>query len=139
VTRTITFMISTLALLTVGAPAAAQVRALTDAELDRVTAGSARPATATPNTLPDEPIAFDFKSPAGTRHSVEGSGTVQVASQPVPVGASSIVIRDNAQQQLQSFINITAANALVQVLVNLNITINSTVGSVQQVNLSGAP
>ena len=135
------FMTSVASVLFVAAFAGvgdAQVRKLSDAELDRVTAGAVSPAAPAAQALtPASPFTFDFKSPAGTRHVVEGTGSVQVVE---PDGAgvkNTLVIRDNAQQNLQSFINVTAVNSRIQVLVNLNITINSTVGTIQQVNASG--
>ena len=130
-----------LAVLFVAEPGQAQVRKLTDAELDRVTAGGVTvPQQNVPTSQPGSPLDFEFKSPAGSRHTVEGTGTVQVLEQPnAKGGISSVIVRDNAQQHLQSFINVTAANSIIQVLVNLNISINSTVGAIQQVNSSGNP
>jgi len=118
---------------------AAQARKLSDAELDRVTAGGvsppAKPAPAPPESM--TPFTFSFKSPAGSRHTVEGTGSAQVVEDGAAV-KNSLVIRDNAQQNLRSLINVTSVNSQIQVLVNLNITINSTVGTVQQVN-AGVP
>ena len=131
-----------LAVLFLAEPGQAQVRKLTDAELDRVTAGGVIvPQQNVPTSQPGSPLDFNFKSPAGSRHTVEGTGTVQVLEQPnvKSSGISSVVVRDNAQQNLQSFINVTAANSIIQVLVNLNISINSTVGAIQQINSSGKP
>ena len=54
----------------------------------------------------------------------------------LPPSAAILILRDNAQGNLRSLINVNAVNSLIQVLVNLNININSTVGSVQQINLS---
>jgi hypothetical protein len=66
-------------------------------------------------------------------------GSVEVVEPDRAANTSTLVIRDNAQQNLQSLINVTAVNSRIQVLVNLNITINSTVGAVQQINASGVP
>jgi len=50
--------------------------------------------------------------------------------------SSKLILQDNAQQNLRSLVNIVAVNSKVQVLVNLNININSTVGAVHQANVS---
>jgi hypothetical protein len=43
----------------------------------------------------------------------------------------------NAQQNLSSLININAVNSTINVLLNLNVNINSTVGTILQSNLNG--
>ena len=48
----------------------------------------------------------------------------------------TINLSDNAQQNLNSLVNITAVNSNINVLLNLNVNINSTVGTVTQSNLS---
>jgi hypothetical protein len=118
----------------------AQARKLSDSELDRVTAGGVSSPTQTAPAPPSiSPFTFEFKSLAGTRHTVEGTGSVQVVEQEGGGTRSTLVIQDRAQQNLQSFINVTAVNSRIQVLVNLNITINSTVGTIQQLNASTGP
>jgi hypothetical protein len=49
----------------------------------------------------------------------------------------TLTLSGNAQQNLNSIININAVNSKVNVLLNLNVNINSTVGSVLQSNLNG--
>lgn len=49
----------------------------------------------------------------------------------------SLTIQDGAQSNLQSLININAVNSPVNVLLNLNININSQVGVLEQLNLQG--
>lgn len=116
-----------------------QGRKLSDSELDKVTAGSASTPSSTVPPVPESmPVEFKFSAPAGSRHTVEGSGTTQVLAPEALPDRDVLVIRDQAQQNLQSFINVTAVNSRIQVLVNLNITINSTVGAVQQLNVSAA-
>ena len=48
-----------------------------------------------------------------------------------------LMIRDNAQGSLKSFININAVNAPVQILLNLNVNIESRVGTLKQFNVQG--
>ena len=137
-----TLALVSLMLLACAESADAQARKLSDAELDRVTAGGVSPETrpAVPTPSPSTPIAFEFKSPAGSRHVVEGIGSVQVLDRdPHSTVTNSLILRDNAQQNLQSLINVTAVNSMIQVLVNLNISINSTIASLNQINASSGP
>ena len=118
----------------------AQARKLSDAELDRVTAGGVKaPAPAIPAQPTSGSVTFEFKSPAGSRHTVEGTGSVQVLEYDARVATNSLILRDQAQQNLQSLINVTAVNSMIQVLVNLNISINSTIASLNQINASSGP
>lgn len=134
-------LVASILVLSLTGDAAAQARKLSDAELDTVTAGrAATPPPSVPVSAPaSPPLEFTFTAPAGATRAVEGSGTVQVVEHSGTTGRDTLVIRDQAQQNLQSFINVTAVNSQIQVLVNLNITINSTVGAVQQLNVSGTP
>ena len=50
---------------------------------------------------------------------------------------STLSINGNAQQNLSSLVNINAVNSKINVLLNLNVNINSTVGTVVQSNLNG--
>jgi hypothetical protein len=47
---------------------------------------------------------------------------------------NTINLSGNAQQNLTSFVNILAVNSAVQVLLNINVSINSDIGSVTQGN-----
>lgn len=49
----------------------------------------------------------------------------------------SLTIQDSAQSNLRSLININAVNSPINVLLNLNININSQVGVLEQLNLQG--
>ena len=132
------FALALLLVLALAAPANAQTanaqkRKLCDAELDKITAGEGSSTQLVNNVL-----SFQFQMPAGSRQTVDGKGTVAVqVAEEAPGTTGILVIRDSAQQNLQSFINIAAVNSKVQVLVNLNININSTVGTLRQINLSG--
>jgi hypothetical protein len=85
-------------------------------------------------------MAFQFDK-ATAQHMIRGNGTLDVLNNGLPsaerLGRSSlgtIDISGNAQQNLRSVVNVNAANSLVQVLMNLNITIDSKVGQIMQNN-----
>jgi hypothetical protein len=111
----------------------AQRRVLSDEEMDEVTAGGIS------TELIGKVLRFEFRSPAGGSLEVAGSGTVEVleGDSALPVQAGTLVLRDSAQSGLSSLININAVNSEIQVLVNLNINIDSIVENLEQVNLSG--
>ena len=127
--------IGAIALLGAASPAAGQAHKLTDTELDKVTAGSAANNSSVPTT-------FSFEGQAGSSHTVKGTGMIAVKEDklplptPAPTLTSNLLLRDNAQQNLRSLVNIVALNSKVQVLINLNVSINSTVGAVHQANSS---
>ena len=69
---------------------------------------------------------------------VTSNGTLAVQNSPLTgMTMGTLTLSGNAQQNLNSIININAVNSKVNVLLNLNVNINSTVGSVLQSNLNG--
>lgn len=96
--------------------------ALSNAQLDDVTAGNA-----------SIPLQIDQFTAQGTHIIVDGNIQWQTATQNY-----NLILSDNAQQNLNSLVNINAVNAPVNVLLNLNINIDSAVGVLQQYNLNGA-
>ncbi len=103
-------------------------QALDDAQLDQITAGSVSVEAA------NGQFNFQFGGEAN-RLSVQGTGTVAAAENTVPTGpAGYLIVRDNAQSNLRAFVNVNAVNAKVQVLINLTVIINSTVGTIHQIN-----
>lgn len=68
-----------------------------------------------------------------------GDGTITVTSQPLPDALPSILLQQGAQQDLHSLINIVAVNSQINVLLNLNISINSTIGNLTQLNFTTKP
>jgi hypothetical protein len=67
--------------------------------------------------------------------SVTGNATVAAQETAIPAGpVSYILLRDNAQSNLRAFVNVNAVNASVQVLINLTVNINSTIGTINQIN-----
>ena len=105
---------------------------LTEGELGEITAGAASA------QLVDGVLQFQFaKETAGGRY-IEGSGSVARYAEPLSGGAGSyLIVSDNAQSNLSSFITVNAVNSAVTLLVNLNININSIIGSVGQTNTGG--
>lgn len=106
-------------------------RELTDLELDSVTAGNQ-----SVNPLDDLVVFSASKTTAaGTRINVDGSfGLVDSLDSIV---AGSLTLSDNAQRDLSSLININAVNSTINVLMNLNINIDSNIGQLNQYNLHG--
>ncbi len=96
-----------LLMLLISLPAIAAPREMSDAEMDAVHAGES------PALAADEPVAtttiFDY-----SQHTV--------------------TLADQAQQNLTSLVNIVAVNSAVQVMLNINVAIDSNVGSVTQGN-----
>ena len=69
---------------------------------------------------------------------VSSAGSLSVESGPLTgTSVGSLTLNGNAQQNLSSLININAVNSKINVLLNLNVNINSTVGSILQSNLNG--
>jgi hypothetical protein len=102
---------------------------LTDAEMDQVAAGGAS-AQMVGNVL-----SFAGQTANGA---VSGTGTVEVRTAAEQNATSGVLIlQDSAQSGSKSFIGINAVNSQIQVLLNLNVNINSSVGTLSQANLSG--
>ena len=103
---------------------------LSDQELDGIAAGAMSVDVA------DGVMRFQAGDETG-RISIAGDVSVNAAPNDVPPGQIGILeLRDNAQGNLQSFINVNAVNSVVQVLINLNVNIDSTVGVLRQGNSS---
>ncbi len=103
--------------------------ALSDEELDQVTAGTLSVG------MFDGKLSFQLGGDPGDRLSVAGSGTVAVGTTAAPAGpAGYIIMRDNAQSNLHALVNVNAVHSNVQVLINLTVNINSTVGILHQTN-----
>jgi len=106
-------------------------RELTDLELDSVTAGNQSVSPL------DDLMAFSASktTAAGTRIHVDGSfGLVDSLDSKV---VGSLALSGNAQRDLSSLININAVNSTINVLMNLNINIDSNIGQLNQYNLQG--
>jgi hypothetical protein len=101
--------------------------ALNDEALNSVTAGSTYSVEYGNGALTRIPFRY-----TGRKGNVDGEVIV------IPMSsysqASQLQLMDNAQSNLQSLININAVNSPIQVLLNLNINVNSSIGSVNQLN-----
>lgn len=110
---------------------------LSDAALDRITAGGtdSDPKAGVSAGISNGAIQFQGQVP--TKNGlVTGAGTMAFQNGPIGSTTGTINLSDNAQQNLNSLVNITAVNSSINVLLNLNVNINSTVGTVTQSNLS---
>ena len=116
----------------------AKPKPLSDAALDRITAGGtdSEPKAGVSAGISNGAIQFQGQVP--TKNGlVTGVGTMAFQSGPITsTTTGTINLSDNAQQNLNSLVNITAVNSNISVLLNLNVNINSTVGTVTQSNLS---
>ena len=69
---------------------------------------------------------------------VTGAGTLAILTGPLTgSNQSTLTLNGGAQQNLSSLVNINAVNSNVNVLLNLTVNINSTVGTITQSNLNG--
>ncbi len=127
--RKLTWLAGLLLMAATG-PAFADGRELSDEELDEVVAGTVN------EELHEELLRFSYVGAAGSRHEAELDGTLSVSGNPIAETPTGLLIIDNgAQTDLSALVNVNAVNSEVNVLLNLNITINSTVGEVRQINI----
>jgi hypothetical protein len=105
-------------------------RELSDDELDEVVAGTVD------ESLQEELLRFSYVGPAGPRHEAEIDGTLSVSGGPLPGVPTGLLMIDNgAQTDLSALVNLNAVNSQVNILLNLNISINSVVGEIHQINI----
>ena len=100
---------------------------LTDEDLNAVTAGNVDPAYESVEALTR--IPFHYTSGKG-----KIDGEVFVLPMANYNNLGTLQLTDNAQSNLRSLINVNAVNSPVQILLNLNININSTIGNINQLN-----
>jgi len=128
-----TLLVMGLLLATQAGVSQSRKKALDDSMLDRVTA-----AGVTARVSPGGVINFSGEVPtANGLVSGIGSLVVQGASSSSTTTTGTVNLSGNAQQNLSSLININAVNSTINVLLNLNVNINSTVGTILQSNLNG--
>jgi hypothetical protein len=130
------FAVASLALLIQAgmaqSPARHKPQPLSDAAMDRVTAGGITAG------MSDGVIQFQGSVPTNNGL-VTGAGTLAVLTGPLTTtqNQGTLTLNGGAQQNLSSLININAVNSNINVLLNLNVNINSTVGTITQTNLNG--
>jgi hypothetical protein len=116
-----------LLLATLFATSSSAFEALSDEELNSIAAGSTNVDYESMESLTRIPFRY-----VGRRGEVDGEVIV------IPMSsysqASQLQLMDNAQSNLQSLININAVNSPVQILLNLNINVNSSIGNINQLN-----
>lgn len=106
-----------------------QAKPLSDAALDQVTAGTVSAG------MSDGVVRFQGQAPTANGL-VSSSGSLALQSGPLGGNTmGTLSLNGNAQQNLSSLVNINAVNSQVNVLLNLNVNINSTVGTLTQANL----
>ena len=109
-------------------------KALDDKTLDRVTA-----AGVSASVSPSGVVNFSGQVPTANGL-VSGVGSLVIQapnSSTTNTTTGTINLGGSAQQNLSSLININAVNSTINVLLNLNINIDSTVGTILQNNLNG--
>jgi hypothetical protein len=131
-TRTATAILF-LALMGIWKPGWA-MKELSESELDKVTAGT----SVAMETHDSGTLHFQFHRDNGRDLSIDGDGTIALRESPLPSTMNTLILNDNAQSNLHALVNVNAVNSLLQVLINLNINVNSTVGVVHQINRTGA-
>jgi hypothetical protein len=108
---------------------------LNDAALDSVTAGAASFSAG----LSGGVVQFQGAVPT-PNGLVTSSGTMAISSGPLSgINVGSLTLNGDAQQNLSSIVNINAVNSKVNVLLNLNVNINSMVGTLTQTNAGLKP
>ena len=104
---------------------------LSDAELDRVTAGAGQ------TDASDELLSFAATRTTASGRLITVDGTFHVVEGIDPAIIGNLILTGKSQSNLRSLININAVNSEIQLLLNLNISIDSTVGTLNQFNLNG--
>ena len=80
-------------------------------------------------------FAMDELTKSGTP--ISASGTLDVLQNAQDINQANLnllSLSDSAQQNLQALVSVNAVDSLVQVLVNMNVNINSTVDIIEQTN-----
>jgi len=101
---------------------------LTDEQLDAITAGSAAA------TFRGAPVNFEVQRNTASGKRIGASGNAQVVNSLDLSNLGLLRLEDSAQGSLRALVNTNAVNSAVQVLINLNINIDSKINSITQVN-----
>jgi hypothetical protein len=104
---------------------------LTDEQLDAITAG------ADDSVLEEVTVRTARVTASGKR--ISADGTLGVKQSSSSINTAQLLLRDSAQSNLQAMVNLNAAHSVVNVLMNLNINIDSQVGELRQINLATPP
>jgi hypothetical protein len=104
---------------------------LSDAALDLVTAGAAEVDSN------EDIVTFAATKATASGKTVTANGSFQLLEAVNSESIGNLILSDGAQGNLRSLININAVNSEVNILLNLNINIDSEVGTLNQLNLNG--
>lgn len=128
-------IIASLALLTqagIAQSAPHKGHLLNDAALDQVTAGGFSAGITNSGDVIFQgsvPTKNGLVSAAGSMAFLSGSTT--------GTNVGTLTLNGQAQQNLSSLVNINAVNSNIDVLLNLTVNLNSTIGTLTQTNLGG--
>ena len=114
--------------LTIITPNALAFEKLTDEQLNNIVAGTENKNHS--NEISRIPIMISKSN----GNFIEGEIILQRLSNQT---SGTLTLLDGAQSNLRSLINVNAVNSPVNVLLNLNININSQVGVLEQLNIQG--
>jgi hypothetical protein len=109
-------------------PSARAADVLDDDQLDQVTAGTASAAYENGRLL------FDAQRTTGSGRAIAATGDVNFNAGSATVNTGVLRLEDNAQGNLHALVNTNAVNSAVQVMINLNVNVDSHVGSLTQIN-----
>ncbi len=104
--------------------------AMDDATLDKITAGTVTAG------ISNGVVQFQGQTPTANGL-VSSTGSLALQSTPLGGTVGTLSLNGNAEQNLSSLVNLNAVNSKINVLMNLNVNINSTVGTLTQSNLNG--
>lgn len=102
---------------------------LADEQLDAITAGMADDDVI-------EEIAVKAVHRTASGKLVTAEGTLAVQQIPASLANADLLLQDSAQGNLRALVNLNAVHSVVNVLVNLNINIDSHVAELRQINLA---
>jgi hypothetical protein len=122
-------VIAGLALATQVCAAQSKMKPMTDGAMEHVTAAGM---TASVNK---GVVTFQGQVPTA-KGLVTSAGSLAIQSGSTNNTTGTLTLNGNAQQNLNSLVNINAVNSKINVLLNLNVNINSTVGTLTQTNLT---
>jgi hypothetical protein len=140
-------IVASLVLLTEAGMAQNKVRIkakpLSDAVMDNVTAGGVASGDSSAGTVTAGMSngVVNFQGSVPTKNGlVTGAGSMSVMNSPLAstsntTNQGTLTLTDGAQQNMTSLVSINAVNSIVNVLLNLNVNINSTVGTLTQTNM----
>ena len=115
-------------LLLAALPPAHAGELLSDEALGEITAGTASAA------YEDGRLYFDLNKTTGRGTHIGALGDLTFNADTAAINTGVLRLEDNAQGNLRALVNTNAVNSPVQVLINLNINVNSHVDVLNQVN-----